>query len=523
MIVKAILSTTAILLWLSGVMTLAQPEDFVGGVYTMTNDPEGNAVLAYGRRANGTIEFLGQIATGGAETGIVGSGFPFFDTGDGLDPLQSTYAVQLSEDRQFLFVLNGGSASISSFVIGADFVPVLTDVTPVRGFGPSSIAQRGDMIYVSSIDADGMFAGSLGEVGLIEAFRLTAFGRLVPISNSLRLLTNRPAGLDVSLDGNFLIVTSLNAGSAGTPASPSFVDDDNSVVVFGLDDNGLPSLAPLSAGISISPADQPDRAITLALGLETIAQDGRQFAVVTEARSVALPDGTPVPTLTPGFPGPGVIPLFQPGGVSSWEILPSGELVLIDAVPVNDVVSETTVLGSGQSATCWIQFSNDGSLFWVVNTIDSSISAFRFEAGEIALIEEVVAQGNGLGDAPPDMVTPPDAADGMAIPRPSLLFGFADKVTTEGLGPEAAAGPGVEADSFGGAPNTLLGGTDGFLDFRISDDGRFLYQTLGLARGILVYRIDEPGPDGAGGGLTLIQEVLTPELPAFNIQGIDAF
>jgi len=84
-------------------------------------------------------------------------------------------------------------------------------------------------------------------------------------------------------------------------------------------------------------------------------------------------------------------------------------------------------------------------------------------------------------------------------------------------------GPGVDVDTDGGAPNVLLGGTDGFLDFRISDDGRFIYQTLGLARGIYVYRVDPADATGEVSGLTLIQKVLNDELPAFNIQGIAAF
>lgn len=512
---------------------------FEGAVYTQTNDPTGNGVLAYGRRANGTLEFLGIFGTGGRGTGLAGSGFPFFDTGDGLDPMQSTNAVELSTDRQFLFVINGASSSVSTFRIGRDLRPRLTSVTRVTGFGPNSITYRDGVVYVSSVDADGQFDGSLGEVGLFEAFRLTQRGRLVPIRGSVRRLSNRPGGIDVTPNGRFLVVTSLNAGSGGAGDGPSFADNLESVVIYGLARNGMPSRSPLSSGISL-PVDatpgapDPDvvRASTIALGLETIEDDGRQFVVVTEARSVAFPNGFPTPPLTPGFPGEGVIPLFQPGGVSSWEILPDGELVLIDALPVNDNPDEIG-LGTGQSATCWVQFSADGKTFWVVNTIDSSISAFRFNKGEIEIIAEVVAQGDGLGDAVPDEVTPPDLfpielAD---APAPRRVDGFARATFKRAKFSyrdrrrrrPAPVGDGVDFDSFGGPQNPILNGTDAFLDFRISDDGKFIYQTLGLDRGILVYRVDEANEDGEVSGLTLIQEVLTPELPAFNIQGIEAF
>ncbi|MEM8799949.1 MAG: hypothetical protein AAGF15_07715, partial [Pseudomonadota bacterium] len=432
---------------------------FEGAVYTQTNDPRGNGVLAYGRRANGTLEFLGIVGTGGDGTGIVGSGFPFFDTGDGLDPLQSTNAVELSTDRQFLFVVNGGSSSVSTFRILPNLRPRLMSVTPVSGNGPNSIAYRDGVVFVSSIDADGSFDGSLGEVGLVEAFRLTNRGLLKPIRGSVRYLTNRPAGLDVTPDGRFLIVTSLNAGSNGEADGPSFVFDENSVTVFGLARSGMPSRKPLSSGISISPEDEPGRAITLALGLEAVEDDGRQFVVVTEARSIQLPDGTPVPLLTPGFPGPGIIPGFQPGGVSSWEIMPDGELVLIDSVPVNDDETDELSLGTGQSATCWIQFSDDGKIFWVVNTINSSISAFRFDKGDIEIISEVVAQGDGLGPETVDRLFPPKSPTAEDSEFGSLVDAESDRYRRPRGAP---IGPGVDPDTDGGAPNVLLGGTDAF-------------------------------------------------------------
>ena len=495
--------------------------DFEGAVYTQTNDPRGNGVLAYGRRANGTLEFLGIVPTGGNGTGITGTDFPFFDTGDGLDPLQSTNAVELSTNRQLLFVINGGSASVSTFKIGRDLRPKLVSVTNVAGNGPNSLAYHDGTLYVSTVDADGDFAGSLGEAGTIEAFKVSPLGRLWQLPRSVRRLSNRPAGIDTTPDGRFLVVTSLNAGSSGGSVDgPSFATNTDSVVVFGLSRSGVPSFEPLSSGISLSPAEEPGRASTIALGLETIEDDGRNFVVVTEARSVELPDGTPVPTLTPGFPGPGVIPGFQPGGVSSWEILPDGELVLIDSVPVNDDEFDTLSLGTGQSATCWIQFSEDGKTFWVVNTINSSISAFRFDKGDIEIISEVVAQGDGLGPEEIDEVTPPaSSGDSFAGRAHAAKRFFAKKYSRS----RARLGSGVDEDTDGGAPNALLGGTDAFLDFRISDDGKYIYQTLGLARGILVYRVDPADENGEVSDLTLIQEVTNDELPAFNIQGIDAF
>ena len=82
-------------------------EDFEGGVYAMTNDFEHHAVVAYGRRDDGTLALIGEFETGGAGAA--------FDGGEGLDPLISAYSLLLTDSRRFLLAVNAGSNTVSVF------------------------------------------------------------------------------------------------------------------------------------------------------------------------------------------------------------------------------------------------------------------------------------------------------------------------------------------------------------------------------------------------------------------------
>jgi len=79
--------------------------EFVGAVYVMTNgdgqvpdtNVQGdNSIIAYGRNADGTLEPIGPVLTGGAGGD--------FDGGEGLDPLISAYALTKTPDNSTLQV-----------------------------------------------------------------------------------------------------------------------------------------------------------------------------------------------------------------------------------------------------------------------------------------------------------------------------------------------------------------------------------------------------------------------------------
>lgn len=97
-----------------------------GAVFALTNAPDGNAVVAYTRAADGSLTPAGTYLTGGAGTGA---------------GLNSQNAVIVSDDRRFLFAVNAGSGSVSSFLIRPDGLE-LADVAGSGGIMPTSVASR---------------------------------------------------------------------------------------------------------------------------------------------------------------------------------------------------------------------------------------------------------------------------------------------------------------------------------------------------------------------------------------------
>ncbi len=405
---------------------------FEGGVYAMSNDFRKNTIVAYGRNADGTLQLIGEYKTGG-----VGAAF---DGGEGLDPLISAYAVLLTDNRRFLLAVNAGSRSISVMRVNDDFSLSLTSIRKVAGVGPNSIAYHDGIIYVSSIDADNQFAGEPDQQGALTGFKLTPNGRLLRIPRSIRLLENRPSAIQFSPDGRFLVVSSINAGSAALASG-----SNDELVVYSVERNGRLSKAPVSRATSTELFNAENRNLPSAIGFEIVEDEGENYVVVTEAREFQA-DGSP-----PAFAA------LQTGSVSTWRLEHNGDLSAIQL----DVLAGNGLF-DGERTACWLEFSKDGNTFWVSNALESTLSTFSFNEGNINLETQVSAAGE-----PPSNDDP-------------------------------------------------FGTSEGWIDLWISDDGNYLYQLLGLEGAIAVFKVDPDSKD-----LTLIQEV--SDLPVSNTQGIVAF
>jgi 6-phosphogluconolactonase (cycloisomerase 2 family) len=353
--------------------------------------------------------------------------------------LISAYSLLLTEDHRFVLAVNAGSNSITVFRVNEDFSLARTTQRTTDGIGPNSIARHGDLIYVSNVDADGEFVGEPDQRGTITGFHLTEDGQLERLPKSTRNLVNRPSAIQFSSDGRHLVVASINAGAAGLET-----ESVNELVVFRIDGQGRPSAGPVSTATSTELFNPEGRNLPSAIGFEIVEQGRHDYVVVTEAREFQA-DGAP-----PAFPA------LQTGSVSTWQLRPSGRLIPVDL----DVLAGDDLF-DGQRTACWIEFSADNEYFWVSNALESTLSTYSFDAGQIELIEEVAAAG-----------TPPD-------------------------------------------PGDPFGTTDGWIDLWLSADGKFLYQLAGLNGSIVVFAVD--GPD-----LTFVQEV-QGDLPEVNTQGIVAF
>ena len=386
-----------------------------GGVFVMSNILEGNTVVAYQRAADGTLTLAGEFATGGNGGD--------FDGAEGLDPLISAYAIINTPDNEYLMAVNAGSNTISVMEINDDMTLDLVDTESSFGVGPNSLAYNNGLVYVTNIAAEGGdFAGEPDQEGSIYGYTF-ADGNLTPLGpESLRELNNRPAAVRFSPDGGTLLVTSINSGSNQLASA-----DQDSIVAFTIDENGLPSENITGGATSTFQGNAENRNLPSAIGFEVTDRSNGTFAIVTEAREFTAA-GDP-----PNFPG------LQSGSVSVYQVNDDGSLA---GTQLDLIAGQSAIRGQGQITTCWVVLSPDGEYFFVSNAIDATISSFRFTdaSGNIELIEEVAASGTG---------------------------------------------PGTETD-----PALGFATTDGWIDLDMTDDGQYLYQLFGLSGAVGVYAVD---------------------------------
>ncbi|MEL7246994.1 MAG: hypothetical protein AAFO03_01205, partial [Bacteroidota bacterium] len=267
-------------------------------------------------------------------------------------------------------------SSWSSFRIEDDFNLAVSAIEPTNGIGPNSIAYtpsavdgRNGLVYVANI-ARPEFAGT-GEPeqqGSIMGYWLQDDGTLTPIAGSLRDLANRPSAVQFSPNGDYLVVASINAGSSALASN-----DENEIVVYAVNADGSLSAQPTAGATSTLRDNNEDRNLPSAIGFQIV---GDNYVVVTEAREFQ-PNGAP-----PAFPA------LQDGSVSTWQITPGGNLQAI-SLDVRAGINNT-----GRTA-CWLDFSADGSTFFVSNAIEAGLASFSFDNGRVELLDQVAAQGVG--------------------------------------------------------------------------------------------------------------------------------
>jgi len=157
----------------------------IGQVYTMTNSPAGNAVLAFDRSADGSLTAAGSYPTGGAGTG---------------GGLGNQGGVVLDNAGNRLAVVNAGSNDVTLFQVNGDGTLVQTDRVASGGAMPISVTISHDVLYVLNA----------GGSGNISGFSISAQGDLTSIAGSTKSLSSAAAGpAEVSFapGGQWLVVT----------------------------------------------------------------------------------------------------------------------------------------------------------------------------------------------------------------------------------------------------------------------------------------------------------------------------
>lgn len=118
-----------------------------GAVFVMTNAASDNQVKAYVRGEDGSLQAAGEFATGGN------------GSGGAIDPLHSQGSLILSGDHRWLFAVNAGSGTVSSFKVEGSHL-TLVDTEPTNGSLPTALAQSGDLLYVLNAGGNGNVSGS---------------------------------------------------------------------------------------------------------------------------------------------------------------------------------------------------------------------------------------------------------------------------------------------------------------------------------------------------------------------------
>lgn len=167
-----------------------------GFVYSMTNNADNNEIVALRRGFKGRLSFINSFSTGGE-----GSGEAI------VDPLQSQGSVILSRRARYLFAVNNGSNSISSFRVSHNGGLKLVDVEPSGGVAPNSLAQHRDLLFVTN-------EGDVNNASNVAGFRIGSGGNLTFIGSfPLSSATAGPSCVVFSPNGRLLVVSELGTNN----------------------------------------------------------------------------------------------------------------------------------------------------------------------------------------------------------------------------------------------------------------------------------------------------------------------
>lgn len=155
-----------------------------GKLFISTNAVAGNEVLVFQRRAEGPATLIGRVATQGLGTGA---------------GLGSQGAVTLSRNGRWLFVVNAGSHTLSTFALTPAGL-VLRSVVDSGGLTPTSVTEHDGRVFVLNAGGSGGIAGFRNHRGTLVALP-QATGTLSANTGTA------PGQVGFSDDGDVLVVT----------------------------------------------------------------------------------------------------------------------------------------------------------------------------------------------------------------------------------------------------------------------------------------------------------------------------
>lgn len=344
-------------------------------LYIMTNGAQENEIAVFRRFRDGTLALRDFYFTGGSGTGTreVSPATP----DDGIDPLASQGSLILSRCGRFLFAVNAGSNSITSFRVMGDGGLVRASVVNSGGRQPNSLTQYGNLLYVSNV---GSSANNFDSN--ITGFTIDRCGVLKMIPNSTRNLSTdnaQPAQVLFSPSGKQLIVTELTTNRItvfrieqdGT-ATLQMVSNSNGAGPFGAAFNRCGKLLVAEAGVNALSSYHlhSNGSLTLISGSVPTGQIATCWVSVSRCGRFAYTSNT------------------GSGSISIFRVQDNGTLTFIENVL-------STPEGTPQGAPIDNGISPCGRFFYALNGNQGTVSAFEIgERGRLMRLQ--VAGGEGI-------------------------------------------------------------------------------------------------------------------------------
>ncbi|HEV3340851.1 MAG TPA: beta-propeller fold lactonase family protein [Pirellulales bacterium] len=220
-------------------------------VYSESNNPAAgqNAVLAFHQNADGSLSQFASFNTGG--TGQI-------NLPKVIGPDDSSQEVVTTADGRFLFAVNQGSNSVSSFRVDPDGTLHLAGTFESGGVQPDSIGIAGDKLYVSNRGDSAV--GHPGTVAPnIAGFRIRGDGGLAPIPDSTVTfpVDTSPSQNLVTPDGRLLFADIFAApgstAAQGNTLAPFQVEHNGRLDLAPGGNIGAPASPPLLLGAALNP------------------------------------------------------------------------------------------------------------------------------------------------------------------------------------------------------------------------------------------------------------------------------
>lgn len=339
------------------------PSQQISAADTASSEPERrNQIVAYTRSELGELEQIGVYDTGGVGENIRNSG---------ANPLASQDPLIVSKDQRFVFAVNAGSESISSFRINDDYslTPGSLDVS-TRGQSnaqnPVSLTLFEDILYVVNtgnfVDENGEELDTLPSDrnrvnASIMGFRVGEDGSLTELAGSeIAGIGNNAGSIEFSSDGHYLYITERRTNNIvsvtlGADYLPLVYDSGE------LRSTQIGSITPQPFGTDLYPTDNGD------------------ILLVSEGNNGAT-----------GL-----------SALSSYRIEENGALT---GISLSSGV-EGDPLVTGFTFGCWVEFveTPTGDFAYVSNTPDGTITSYSVgDEGGLTRLESLAGSAGIDGD-----------------------------------------------------------------------------------------------------------------------------